>query len=261
MRSRRSLVAPLVAVMVCAGCGSVVAGSGRPAPGLKPRPLTGQTVTQVLLNGDALSKLLGQTFIAKSELPPRFGGAEKLQPALGVISPLNCAGVTTMLEESAYGSGPVENVARETWWNFLEPVRVISVAEGVVALPTAAEATALFEKFSQQWASCDGTVVTIERASIIVDRPKTTFSDTISDVRAGDSVLAATVMVDTQLAGSPPSGPRPEARAIGVRGNCLVEAEVAFFRTQSPSDQGSADVKTSAIDVAHAMMGKVSALS
>ncbi len=166
-----------------------------------------------------------------------------------------------MMEKRGYQSGQVKTAARETWWNLRGSAQVISVAEGVVALSTAAEATTLFGKFAQRWANCDGTTVTIERSSIIIDRPRTTFSDKISDVRVANSVLAATVLVDAQLAGSPPSGPTPVARAIGVRGNCLVEVDVAFFSMRSPSDQGSGAIDTSAVDIAHAMMDKVSALS
>jgi hypothetical protein len=43
--------------------------------------------------------------------------------------------------------------------------------------------------------------------------------------------------------------------------NCLVEVEVVFFGERRPSDPGSADVNTSGIDVARAMMDKVSSLS
>lgn len=42
-----------------------------------------------------------------------------------------------------------------------------------------------------------------------------------------------------------------------MRGNCLVEVEVTFFGITYPSDQGSADINTSAIDIAHAVMEKI----
>ncbi|UXA09464.1 sensor domain-containing protein [Mycobacterium sp. SMC-2] len=249
----------LLAVALTAGC--TVAGTPRPAPGLKPHPVIGQPVKKVLLDDRELSKLLGQSFGSKAELPARFGGPEVLPPAFGAVSPANCVGVTSMMVKDAYRSGDVKNAARETWWNQRGPAKVISVAEGVVALSSAAGAAALFQQFAQQWRDCDGTTVTIGRPSIITDRPAVVFSDTISEVRVSDSVLAATLSIDTQLPGLPSSGPRPEARAIGVRGNCLVEVEVAFFNSTSPSDEGSGDAHRSAIDIAHAMMDKVSDLS
>lgn len=259
MSMRRTILACLLAVALATGC--TVDGTARPAPNLKPHPVTGQPVKKVLLDDAELSKLLGQSFKNKAELPARFGGPEVLQPAFGAVSPANCIGVTSMLVKDAYQSGDVKNAARETWWNTRGPAKVISVAEGVVALSSAAAASALFQQFSQQWRDCDGTTVTIGRPSIIIDRPAITFSDTISAVRASDSVLAATLSIETQLPGIPSSGPRPEARALGVRGNCLVEVEVAFFNSTSPSDEGTGDVRSSAVDLARAMMDKVSALS
>ncbi|KKC03417.1 sensor domain-containing protein [Mycobacterium nebraskense] len=259
MRAGRTVLTCLLAIALGTGC--TVAGTARPAPGLKPHPVTGQPVKKVLLDDGELSKLLGQSFGAKTELPARFGGPEVLPPAFGAVSPLNCVGVTSMMVKNAYQSGDVKNAARETWWNMRGPAKVISVAEGVVALSSTAGATALFQQFSQQWRDCDGTIVTIGRPSIITDRPSIVFLDTISDVRVADSVVAATLSIDTQLPGIPSTGPRPEARAIGVRGNCLVEVDVAFFGSTSPSDQGSGDVHRTAIDIAHALMDKVSALS
>lgn len=251
------VVACLLVAIQAAGCTSVIAGAGRPAPGLKPHPLTGETIKRVLLDDAALTKILGQSFVAKTDLPPRFGGPETLQQSFGTVSPIDCASVAIMMQRSAYQSGTIENAARETWWNAgAAPARVIDVAEGVVAMSSAAEAAALFGKFSQKWDTCDGRTVTIEAGRIVL-------FDEVTDVRVANSVLAATVMVQTRLSGSPsPAAPaRPQARAIGVRGNCVVEVEVAFFSTRSPSDEGTGDINTSAIDIAHAMMDRVSQLS
>ena len=76
----RRTVRPATALVIVAasavGCGGVVAGTAKPAPNLKPRPLTGQTVTQVALDDVALSRMLGQPFVARQ--PPEFGGPDKL---------------------------------------------------------------------------------------------------------------------------------------------------------------------------------------
>ncbi len=64
MRIGRTVV-PLLVILVAAACTRVVDGSARPARGLTPRPITGQTVKQVLLDESELSKMLGQpAFIA-----------------------------------------------------------------------------------------------------------------------------------------------------------------------------------------------------
>jgi hypothetical protein len=81
----------------------------------------------------------------------------------------------------------------------------------------------------------------------------------ITDVRVVDSVVAATVLLSPNehsiLADV------PQARALGVRGNCVVEVAVTFYGNVYPSDEGSGDVTTSAIDIAHLMMDNISALS
>ncbi|WP_161807978.1 sensor domain-containing protein, partial [Mycobacterium intracellulare] len=55
--------------------------------------------------------------------------------------------------------------------------------------------------------------------------------------------------------------PTPQARAIGIRSNCLVEVEVVFFGGRRSTDPGSANVNSSALDIARAMMDRVNALS
>ncbi|OMC40096.1 sensor domain-containing protein [Mycobacterium sp. IS-1264] len=256
--SWRTAVALLVAALATA-CTTAIDGTARPAPTLRPHPLTGPAIKQVLLDDAALSKMLNQTFEAMSIVPPRFGGPEMLSPGVELVSPANCAGVTSMMITKVYGSADVVNVARESWWN-LHAAKVMSASEGVVALSSAAGAGALFQKFSQQWRDCDGTTVTSDSPSIIIDRPGMSFSDKVSDVRVADSVVAAT-LVEKQLTPAPPGEPIPKARAVGVRGNCLVEVDVAFFGAVDPSYPGSHDVDTTAVNIAHVMMDKVSELS
>lgn len=123
--------------------------------------------------------------------------------------------------------------------------------EGVVALPSAAAADDLFARFSAQWKECDGTTLTV---------PASAFGQrSITDVRVADSVVAATVSLRRGTHSILASV--PQARAVGVRGNCVVEVAVTFFGITHPSDQGSADISTSAVDIAHAMMDRISELS
>ena len=162
-----------------------------------------------------------------------------------------------MLQKSVYESAGVKDVAYESWWNNGDPAQVISVIEGVVTLPSAAQAEALFATFSNQWQQCNGTTTTEQNG------PISTTND-ISDVRVADAsntVVAATNTASSVLPNMPALQPTPQARAIGVRLNCLVEVAVVFFGERRPSDPGSAKVDTSAIDIAHVMMDKVSALS
>jgi PknH-like extracellular domain len=249
MRIVGAATACVVVAALAMGCGPVVSGTPKPAPNLKPRPLAGQTVKQVPLDDVALSRMLDQPFVGR--MLPAFGGADKLYSQLPAGA---CLGVTAMLQKSVYESADVQDVASESWWNNGDPAQVISVIEGVVALPTAAQAEALFAKFSEQWEQCNDTTTTEQNGPIST-------TNAISDIRATKTVVAATNTATSTLPNMPALRPTPQARALGVRLNCLVEVQVVFFGDRRSSDPGSANPETSAIDIAHAMMDKVSALS
>lgn len=248
----RSVGACLLLVMLATGCAAVVGGKARSAPKLTPRPLAGLTVKRVLLDEAALSTILNQSFKSDPHFPPRFGGRETLQGD-GSPAPTDCLGVAAMLQQSVYQSANVKDVAVESWSHAGMSAKVIAVKESVVALPTAADAGAAFATFSAQWQKCDGTAVPLP-GGVLVLTPE------VTDVRVANSVVAATVSMEFALPSSL-SAAIPEARAVGVRGNCLVEVDVVFSRSANPSSRGSGDIHTSAIDIAHAMMDKVSALS
>lgn len=243
------IVATLVAVPLAAGCTVVVGGTVRPAPGMTPRPLIGQAVKQVLLGQAQLSTLLDQSFHSDPLRPPVLVGGSALDRLVDMdASPRECAGVVFELQKSSYRPAGVQDVEQESWWNssrYDAHPAVIRVHDGVVAVPAAKEADTLFAQFSQQWQRCDGTTVTSNSTS-----GEQFSTSAVTDVRAADSVLAATVR--TNLDRSATGGPVMYGRALGVRVNCLVEVDVAFF-------SGHSD--TTAVDIAHRMMDKVSDLS
>jgi hypothetical protein len=256
MKSVRAGVARAVAMagigLLASGCTVVVGGKAQPAPGSTPRSLTGHTIKSVLLDDGALSRILNQPFKIDRRFPPRFGGPEALQD-YGSSSPVDCLGVAVMLQQNVYQSANVEHVAVESWWHAAHSAQVTSVKEGVVSLPTAAEANALFAKFSEQWQKCDGITLPLS-SNVFRLRAKTT------DVQVATSVNAATVSMEFALPGSD-SGSIPAARAIGVRGNCLVEVEVDFFDASNPPHQESGNINAHAVVIANAMMDNVSALA
>jgi hypothetical protein len=249
-------VGPVTACAVLAalavGCSPVVAGTAKPAPNLKPRPLTGAILRRVPLDNTALSRMLDQPFVNRQQ--PVFGGPDKLGDADGSGSSAECLGVTAMLQKSVYEPSDVRDVMWETWWNNGDPAQVISVIEGVATLPSAAQAQALFAKFPQQWQQCKDATTTEQTGPI-----KTT--TVINDIRAADSVVAATNTATAELPNMEPLQATPQGRAVGVRLNCIVEVEVVFFGDRNPSDPGSADPDTSAVDIVHAMMKRIDALS
>ncbi len=245
-------VALLSIGLLAAGCTVTVGGSARPAANSTPRLLTGRTIEQVLLGDKSLSRILNQSFQIDHRFPPRFGGPETLQND-GSASPVDCLGVAVMLQQSVYQSGSVKDVAVETWRHAAMSAEVTSVKEAVVSLPTAADANALFARFSHQWQKCDGTTLPLPDDMLRLKAK-------ITNVQVATSALAATVSIGFAVPGSD-SASIPEGRAIGVRDNCLVEVEVDFFNTSNPSHEESADVKATALHIAQIMMDKVSALS
>lgn len=249
-------VALLSIGLLATACAAVTGGKAQAPAGLGPKSVTGQAVRQVLLGDQALSRILQQPFIIDSRLPPQFGGPEALR-GLGSASQAKCLGVAEMLHGSVYPSGKVNDVAVENWRHAATTVNVTAVKEGVVSLPTTADANALFSSFAEQWQRCDGQAVVIPDAVFKLKA-------TITNVQAASSVLAGTVSVAFASSG-PDEGAIMKGRAIGVRGNCLVEVEVDFFNSPSNapsgSPQGSGVTNGAAVDIAQAMMDRVSALS
>lgn len=241
-----------VVMMLVSGCSHVVDGTTKPAPNLKPRPLTGQTIKQVLLDDTTLAKMLNQPIVARK--PLEFGGPDKLYQPDEPAASTDCLGVTTMLRKDVYGSADIKDVAYESWWTNGQPAQVLSVMEGVVTLPTAEQAQALFTKFTDQWRQCNGVSTTEQNGPIST-------TNVISDIRVNNNILAATNTATSVLPEMPPLQPTPQARAIGVAMNCIVEVQVVFFGDRRPSDPGSGKVDSSAIDVTNAILAKIGAAS
>ncbi|OBH05619.1 hypothetical protein A5696_26615 [Mycobacterium sp. E2699] len=254
MKIRSFVAVPLAAMTLVAGCTATVGGAAIPAPDVTPRPLTGATVGHVLLGDRALSRIVKRSLNIDPRFPPRFGGAEELQDDATAL-PDGCRGVASMLQQSVYRSADVKEVAVETWRHAAPTPDVTGVTEGVVSLPTAADAGALFASFSRQWRGCDGAVTSLPGG---VFRLK----GKITNVQVSSSVLAATVSIGwTSGSAEPEADSIPAARAIGIRGNCLIEVEVDFFDGSSASGSANpGNLNGTAVDIARAMMDKIGAL-
>jgi hypothetical protein len=238
--------------LLATACTVVTGGKAQAPPGLATRSLTGQTIRQVLLGDETLTGILQQPFIIDRRLPPRFGGPEALQD-LGSVSPVDCLGVAEMLHQSVYESSKVNDVAVENWRHAFTSANLTGVKEGVVSLPTPADANALFSRFAQQWQQCGGQ-------TLLLPDPVLRLKATITNVQVAPSVLAGTVSIALARS-SVETLPILAGRAIGARGNCLVEVEIDFFGASSRLLQGSSVPNATAVDIAQAMMNRVSALS
>jgi hypothetical protein len=225
MGRRWGIAVAVPLVVLAAGCTDVEAGTAEPAPNLKPQVLTGPGIAQAIVDATALSRIFGRTLTADPEAQQHVGGPEELLSPVGPASPANCLGPTEVLNKGSYDSASVKEVARWTVVLSSGTKKAISLVEGVVALPSVAETT--------QW------------------------QDTVSDVSVANSVLVANVANQTSLINVPAiSLTMPGAHAIGVRGNCLVEAKTGYI---DQSFAGEAEGRV--VDIAHAMMAKVSDLT
>lgn len=209
-------------------------------------------VRQVLLDDAELSKLVGQPFHSDPSLPPRFGGVDDLPDAWDSATPEDCVGAAVGGQKAVYGSVGVQDVAHEFWdsSSASDDSPLTGVGEAVLALATAADADALFEKFSQQWGHCDGVTVTRHGEG------NGDASGEITDVSNADAVLTATVRttVDGEV------GLRV-SRAVAARVNCIVDVDVFWFVGEDdPADAPPAG-DTTAADLARAMLEKIRGLS
>jgi PknH-like extracellular domain len=245
-------VALLSIGLVAAGCTVLTGGKAQIPPRFIPRSVTGPTVQLVLLGYSTLSRILNQPFTIDPRIPPRFGGPETLQD-LGSESPARCLGVAEMLHQSIYQSSKVSDVAVEAWRHAAKYAELTGVKEGVVSLATPADAEALFARFSQQWQQCDGQEVPLPD-------PVLRLKARISNVQVAPSVLAGTVSVGFASPGTD-AGSVPAGRAIGLRGNCLVEVEVDYFNGSTTSLEESSAIRATSVRLAQIMMDKISELS
>lgn len=208
-------------------------------------------VRQVLLDDAELSKLVGQPFHSDPDLPPRFGGLNELPDAWDDAAPEDCVGAAVGGQKSVYDNAGVQDVAHEFWdSSSLDDSPLTGVGEAVIALGSAADANALFEKFSQQWGSCEGVIVTREegRASEATGE--------VTDVSTEDEVLTATV--HTTLDGE--VGLRV-TRAVAARVNCVVDVDVFWFVDEDDESDVPPAGDTTAADLARAMLDKVRVLT
>lgn len=252
MTSRAGTIAAgaVAVVLLASGCTTVVSGTVRPAPGLAPTPVSGMAVRQVLLDDSELSKLTGQPFRSDPSIPPRFGGLDELPDAWESADPQDCVGAAVGGQRSVYSAARVRDAAHEFWDSSSDDSPLTGVGEAVIALDSAADADALFEKFAQQWGSCDGVVVTRDSGT------DSEASGEITDVANQDAVMVATVR--TSVDGE--AGLRV-SRALAARVNCVVDVDVFWFVEDDDHSGAPPAGDSTAADLARAMLDKVRNLS
>lgn len=253
MGSLWRLTALLAVVLAATGCSATIAGTASTAPAAGPRSLSGHTIKRVLLGRTALSRIVKQPLNIDPSFPPSFGGPETLQGNSPGWAD-DCIGVAVMLQRSVYQASDVKNVALTAWQRTSAPAPVTRVKEGVLSLPTATDAEALFVKFSRQWHRCEGKTVPLTGETFKL-------RTRVNDLQVASSVLGATTSIELDSPNLLAQDGIPAARAMGVRDNCLIEVEVDFISRSRLTPEQVGDIKTSALDIAQVMRDKVSALS
>lgn len=252
MRRRAvGLITVVGAAVLTSGCTAIVGGNAQSAAHLTPKSVVDAKIQQVMLGDGALAGIFDQPF-RLSRLPaPQLGGPEVLRND-ATPGPPDCLGVTRMLEHNLYQSTGVSNVAVETWKPSTRRAFVLDVEEGVVSFASARDAETLFDTFAAQWHRCDDA-----RQSFRVGETK--IDAAITNVDVAPPILAATVRMHFPTLDLE-SDPIYTVRALGVRGNCLVEVKVEYSRRFKPAHRKPGEMNTSAVTIARAMMYNISAL-
>lgn len=252
MRQRAvGLITLLGAAVLTSGCTIIVGGNARPAAHVTARPVIGPAIQQVMVGDKALSGIFDQPFRLGRLPGPRVGSQEVLRNDAAQWPP-DCLGVARMLEHDVYRSLGVRNVAVETWKPSTSRAPVLDVEEGVVSFASPRDVQGLFDTFAAQWRGCDGA-----RQAFTVGQTKV--DATIANVDVDPSVLAAVVWLHFPSLGLQPDSIQT-ARALGMRGNCLVEVKVDYSDRFTPARPRPDELNTSAVTVARAMMYNISSL-
>jgi hypothetical protein len=224
------LLALLIAAALCAGCTSTVAGSARRAQGTGGPPAREAALASVLPTEQEISGAAGNQ-LSLNGFPALQGGIELLPDGIRTnadASPIECVGVTDALMRITYEHSPVRAAATVTFWNYDFDATATSAKVGAVRLATADDAQALFTTFTQQWRDCMGRTVDGHTH----DSDDTELYSRIEDVDVSGPVLSATIMGwDNHH-----TPEFPNERAIGVKSNVIVEADVAVTKPGARAD-------------------------
>ena len=245
---RRWYALALAGGLLVSGCTTVTEGEVRPAAGLALRPLNGDQLLDVLPTTNQVVDLIADPLGPDPELPEELGELSDMADGLSSdaeASPHECVGAISTLQRSIYEDTGLKEYANRSWeLPEDEDGDVLSATAGVAAFPGTADANDVFDAFAEQWKDCDGTAVEVP-----VEDGDDYFLDSVTNVRVEHAVLSADI--ETSRPSASISWPR--VRAIGVRGNCLVEVDISFFGGDAPPP----DLENVAIEMAQSVMHRI----
>jgi hypothetical protein len=229
----RWLAGALSIVVLLAGCAHTVEGAAQPAA----------TALKILPTEDEITSAAGN-ILSTFGFQPFIGGVEILPDGYRTdadASPIRCAAVTDTAPRIVYEPLPVMEAARQSYFNWDEGVDTSGADAAVVRLSTAEAAHDAFESFGRQWQRCSGTTVVKNVRETVIDAD-------IADVTMQGSVLSATVRTHQR----PSVTTSRYERALGVRGNTVVEVSLAITAT----GERQPDPRAGAMRVAELMLNK-----
>jgi hypothetical protein len=147
-----------------------------------------------------------------------------------------------------YEPADVLEAARQSYFTWNEQVDVSGADAAIVRLATDGDAAGTYDRFAEQWRGCDGQTVIKHVRGTTGDE----VAAEISDVRADDGLLSATVMT-TQGTDSPPVH---YERAVGVRGDTVAEVSLAVASTAG-TGSAAKTAEGQAVRAVEAMLAKV----
>jgi PknH-like extracellular domain len=229
----RWLAGALSIVLLLAGCAHTVEGAAQPAA----------TALKILPTEDEITSAAGN-ILSTFGFQPFIGGVEILPDGYRTdadASPIRCAAVTDTAPRIVYEPLPVVEAARQSYFNWDEGVDTSGADAAVVRLSTAEAAHDAFGSFARQWQQCSGTTVVKNVRETVIDAD-------IADVTMQGSVLSATVRTHQR----PSATTSRYERALGVRGNTVVEVSLAITAT----GERQPDPRAGAVRVAELMLNK-----
>ena len=235
-RAATGLMAMLTVSALCAGCATTVAGTARRARASGEAPAQQASLVTVLPTEREISSAVGNQ-LNLNGFPPQDGGIELLPNDIRTnddASPLECVGPTGALLRLTYEDSPVREAATVDFWNYDFDVAASSANVGAVRLATADDAQSLFGTFAQQWRDCQGKTV----VGHTHDSQNTELYSRVEDVVVSGPVLSATI-IGWDNHHTPEF---PNERAIGVKSNVIVEADVAVTKPRAQAGERAIDI-------------------
>jgi hypothetical protein len=198
------------------------------------KPSIAQPLDKVMPTVEELSKTLDVSGLMGQLVR---GDADVLLAGVGEsdASPAECVGAAYSLQRVRYQSGPVRDVASQSWAGGPFDGPPVTGFFGAVRFATPDAAQAFFASSAEHWHTCNGQTMVLHQPNGAAPT-----ASRIADVTVGDNVISAVVMRDAGAT---------LQRALAVAGDCVVDVEITNADPMADAGQ--------AVSVADLMVHKI----